>query len=79
MKREFQIRVENVRDDNDVIDVLCYTSLAEANDAYNRMLRDETEEQEYQLELIEVLRQDTIRTEVDTNAVNFFACKGGVS
>lgn len=58
MKREFQIRVMNAEDME--IDVQCYESLAEANEAYNKGLQEDTEGTEYLWELIEVLRQDSV-------------------
>lgn len=82
MTREFQIRIENVNDDHDVIDVLCYTSLAEANIAYQAMVTGDTEGAPYHIELLEVLQQNTIcngdKPEEDDFAY-LFAMKGGVS
>lgn len=58
MKREFQIRVMDKNDGE--IDVMCFESLAEANDVYNKGLQEDTEGTEYRWELIEVLRQDSM-------------------
>ena len=56
MTREFQIRITN--DKNEQLDCICYTSLAEANAAYNTLLGQDTKGATYHLELVEVLRQD---------------------
>jgi len=78
MNREFQIRIEN--QDGHLIDCLCYINLAEANEVYTRILHEETEGQEYRLELLEVLQQDTVRTSpVEPDLRNLFANQGGAS
>lgn len=82
MTREFQIRIENVNDDHDVIDVLCYTSLAEANIAYQAMVTGDTEGAPYHIELLEVLQQNTICNgdkPGEDDFAHLFAMKGGVS
>lgn len=60
MKREFQIRIEDETDN--LVECLCFTSLAEAQEHYNNMLEPEEEMSTYYLELIEVLRQDTVES-----------------
>ncbi len=80
MNREFQIRIENVNDDYDVIDVFNYTNLAEANAAYNALLEEDTEGHSYSIELVEVMRQDTIcRLSEYHDTASPFAMKGGAS
>ena len=60
MKREFQIRIE---DENNVLEeCLVFTSLAEAQEHYNKMLEPEKDMSTVHLELIEVLRQDTVES-----------------
>lgn len=58
MTREFQIRVSNAGSNYE--DCICYTNLAEANEAYSSLLDIDTEGNTYELELVEVLRQDTV-------------------
>lgn len=58
MTREFQIRVSDANDKE--FDCICYTSLAEANIAYNAMLEEDSEGATYHLELVEVLRQEVV-------------------
>lgn len=58
MKRDFQIRITG--DNEEDIDCLCFENLAEANEAYNKGLQDDTEGSEYIWELVEVLRQDSV-------------------
>lgn len=58
MTREFQIHIENKATGYE--DCICYTNLAEANEGYDTLLTTETEGNTYHLELVEVLRQDTV-------------------
>lgn len=58
MTREFQIRIENKASNYE--DCVCYSTLAEANEGYDTLLTTETEGNTYELELVEVLRQDTV-------------------
>lgn len=75
MPREFHIRIEGKQDD--LVDCLVYDNLAEANSVYTVMLLNDTEGETYQLELVEVLRQDTICCGEKVDGQRLYRTEGG--